>query len=208
MGVKSALDRMFASSKAPEEQRPATPKAGTLAAIVGIAAATALFTLTPEEESGRKVDVTIAEDGTATIRHVAGKQYLRAYLDIAGVATACDGITPGVRMGQSYTEAQCTAMLEQQLVIHATGVMRCTPAFDRARHPNQIVAATLLAYNIGVGGYCGSTVARRFNTGNFRGACDAFLMWNKARVNGVLRPVAGLTRRRERERAICLRELV
>jgi lysozyme len=151
--------------------------------------------------------VTIAADGSAEVRHVSGKQYLRTYLDIAGVPTACDGITPGVRMGQTYTEAQCATMLEQQLVIHATGVMRCSPSLDPARHPQQIAAAVSLAYNIGVAGYCGSTVDRRFDAGNYRGACDAFLKWDKARVNGVLRPVLGLTRRRERERTLCLRGL-
>lgn len=179
------------------------PKAGTLAAIVGASAAAILFTLIPEEESGRKVAVTIAPDGTAEVRHVAGKQYLQVYFDIAGIPTACDGITRGVRRGQTYTEAQCTALLEKELVIHATGVMRCTPAFDPARHGYQIAAAVSFAYNIGVSGYCGSTAARRFNQGRFAEGCDALLAWNKARVNGVLRPVAGLTRRRERERQLC-----
>jgi lysozyme len=191
-------------------QRSVTPpqKAGTLFALVGATAAAILLTLTPEEESGRKVDVTIAADGSAEVRHISGKQYLRTYLDIAGVPTACDGITRGVKPGQVYTEAECTALLERELVIHATGVLRCTPALDPARYPNQVSAATLLAYNIGVAGYCSSIVARRFNAGNYQGACHAFLMWNKARVNGLLRPVLGLTRRRERERALCLRGLV
>ena len=183
--------------------RPApkiTPRQGTLAAIVGIGAATALLTLTPEEESGRRVKVEVAQDGSATVQHVSGKQYLRAYRDIAGVATACDGITRGVRMGQTYTEAQCTALLEKELVIHAQGVMKCTPRIQG----NQAVAAVLFAYNVGVGAYCGSTVAKRFNAGNMRGGCDALLAWDKARVSGVLRPVLGLTKRRQRERALCL----
>lgn len=205
MGIKAALERM--NTPQPVAPKNAGPKAGSLMAVVGAVAAAILLTMTPEEESGRKVDVTIEADGSAQVRHVSGKQYLRTYLDIAGVATACDGITRGVRQGQTFTEDQCAALLEQELVIHATGVMRCTPALDPGLHPNQIAAATLLAYNIGVAGYCGSTVARRFNAGNFRAACDAFTMWNKARVSGVLRPVLGLTRRRERERSLCLRNL-
>lgn len=180
---------------------------GTLAAVVGATAAAALLALVPEEESGRRVKVEMAQDGSATVRHVAGKQYLRAYLDIAGVATACDGITKGVRMGQTYTEAQCAALLERELVIHAQGVMRCTPALADQGRDWQRVAAVSLAYNIGVAGWCGSTAARRFNARQWRAGCDAMLAWNKARVGGVLRPVAGLTKRRERERAICLRGL-
>jgi len=176
-----------------------------LAAVVGMLSAGMLLVETPKEESGRTVQVVIADDGAATVKHIAGPQYLKPYLDIAGVPTACDGITAGVKMGQRYTEAQCGALLERELVNHAQGVMRCTPRLAEAGRDYQRVAAVLLAYNIGVGGYCGSTVARRFNTGQWKSGCDAFTMWNKARVNGVLRPVAGLTARRIRERAICLR---
>ncbi|MGO7237622.1 glycoside hydrolase family protein [Rhizobium brockwellii] len=31
---------------------------------------------------------------------------------------------------------------------------------------------------MGTGGFCGSTVARKLNAGDIRGACDAFLMWD------------------------------
>ena len=62
----------------------------------------------------------------------------------------------------------------------------------------------LLAYNIGVTNFCGSTPRARFEAGRIAGACDAFLAWNKARVQGVLRPVRGLTLRRKREREVCL----
>lgn len=186
---------------------PTAVKGGTLAAIVGLLSASMLLVETPKEESGRTVAVAVTDNGTATVKHVAGPQYLKSYLDIAGIPTACDGITAGVRMGQRYTEAQCAALLEAELVKHAKGVMACTPALADKGRDYQRVAAVLLAYNIGVGGYCGSTVARRFNARQWRPACDAFGMWNKARVNGVLRPVAGLTARRGRERAICLRGL-
>lgn len=182
-------------------------KGGTLAAIVGLLSAAVLLVETPKEESGRTVQVAMADDGSATVKHVAGPQYLRPYLDIAGIPTACDGITSSVKMGQRYTDAQCAALLERELVTHAKGVMACTPRLAEPGRDYQRVAAVLLAYNIGVGGYCGSTVARRFNAGEWRAGCDAFAMWNKARVNGVLRPVAGLSARRGRERTICLRGL-
>lgn len=192
---------------------PTAVKGGTLAAIVGVLSASMLLIETPKEESGRTVSVAITTDGTATVQHKAGPQYLQPYLDIAGIPTACDGITAGVKMGKRYTEAQCAVLLEAELVKHAKGVMACTPALAADGRDYQRTAAVLLAYNIGVGGYCGSTVARRFNAGQWRAGCDAFTMWNKARVKdkahpkGVLRPVAGLTARRGRERAICLRGL-
>ena len=170
----------------------------TLAGVLGsAAAAAALFTSIPVEESGRKVAVTIAADGHATIRHVSGPQYLRAYLDAVKVPTACDGITRGVRMGQTYTEAQCTRLLEAELVEMATHVVACVPGLYG--RPNQAAAAVSLAYNIGWPNFCRSTAARRFNARQWAAGCDAFTMWNKA-GGKVLR---GLVARRERERALC-----
>lgn len=171
----------------------------TLAGVLGSAgAAAALFTSIPAEESGRKVAVTIAADGQATIRHVSGPQYLRAYLDAVQVPTACDGITRGVRMGQTYTPAQCTALLEAELIEMATHVVRCVPALYG--RPNQAAASVSLAYNIGWPSFCGSTAARRFNAGQWTAGCDAFTMWVKAKG----RVLPGLVARRNRERALCL----
>jgi lysozyme len=173
--------------------------AKTLAGVLGsIAAAVTLMTAVPAEESGRKVAVTVAPSGEATVRHVSGPQYLRAYLDAVKVPTACDGITRGVRMGQTYTEARCAQLLETELIEHAEGVIACVPAlYGRA---DQAAAAVSLAYNVGVAGFCKSTAARLFRAGQWRPGCDAFAMWNKA--GG--RVLAGLVARRARERALCL----
>lgn len=56
---------------------------------------------------------------------------------------------------------------------------------------------------IGAGSYCRSTVARRFNAGNWRGGCDAMLAWKYA--GGRL--VRGLELRRQRERTMCMEGL-
>jgi lysozyme len=187
---------------------PSRLKKGTLAALVGIATASALFVSVPEDESGRKVTVRFADDGAATVTHVRGPQYLSAYRDIVGIPTACDGLTKGIRMGMRFTEAQCAQKLEDALIEHAAGVMRCTPglALSIPRRDNVRFAAISMAYNIGVAGWCGSTARRLVDQGQIRAACDAFLRWDKARVGGVLRPVKGLTLRRQRERAVCLKD--
>lgn len=185
-----------------------TPRRGTLAAVVGIITAGLLLTHTPKEESGRTVKVDVAQDGTAKVQHVSGRQYLRAYLDMVGVATACDGITKfgdrKIRMGDSFTEAQCAVMLEQALIVHAEGVMKCTPGLSLAipRRHNARFAAVSLAYNIGVPRYCSSTARRRFNEGRIGAGCDAITLWNKA--GG--RVVTGLVNRRARERAVCIKD--
>jgi len=61
-----------------------------------------------------------------------------------------------------------------------------------------------LCYNIGAGAFAGSTVLREHCAGAYQAAADAFLMWNKATIDGVLKEVAGLTRRRQAERTLYL----
>lgn len=178
---------------------------GTLAALVGAATAMGLFTQIPAEESGRKVSVAIAQDGTATVTNVSGPQYLVGYLDLVKVPTACDGLTgPDIKAGMRFTPAQCTARLQDALVVHAQGVMACTPglALPKLRRDNVRIAAVSLAYNVGVSAYCRSSIPAKINAGQIRAACDTFLSFNRA--GG--RVVTGLTARRQRERAICLKD--
>lgn len=182
---------------------PRKPGKKTLAGVIGsIGAAAALFVLVPKEESGRQVKATVNADQTITVTHVAGRQYLDAYLDIVKVPTACDGITgPGVRMGMRFTPAQCDAMLEEQLIAHAEPIIRCIPQLKG--RTNQVAAAVSLSYNIGAAGVCGSSIARLWNAGQWRAGCDRFPLFNKA--GG--RVVTGLVNRRARERAICIQGL-
>ena len=53
-----------------------------------------------------------------------------------------------------------------------------------------------LAYNIGFGNFSKSTLLKKVNSGNFDGASNEFLKWNKSGGKELL----GLTRRREREK--------
>lgn len=65
-------------------------------------------------------------------------------------------------------------------------------------------ALVSLAFNIGAAAFAGSTVVKRLNRGDRAGAADAMLWWDKARVNGKLRRVEGLARRRAAEKALFL----
>ena len=66
-------------------------------------------------------------------------------------------------------------------------------------------ACVSLAYNIGVGAFAKSTVLREMNKGNKQVAANAFLLWNKGTLpNGKKVVLAGLTRRRNAERALFL----
>ena len=191
-------------------KQPVALRRGTLAALIGIPAAAMLLQVIPEDESGRKVDVTIAPDGTPTVKHISGKQYLKVYLDMVGVPTACDGLTDKqkIKLGMSFTEAQCAAMLEEGLVVHAAGLLRCTPGYVPQDRPYTTVGLVSATYNIGIAGYCGSSMKRNLVAGNIRASCDSLLKWNKGRVRGVLQPIPGLTKRRNREREYCITNVV
>ena len=127
---------------------------------------------------------------------------LDPYLDLANVWTVCDGET-AVRM-RRYTHAECDAMLAASLRKHAGPIIECLPPTA----PLEVRAAfTSFGYNVGVSAACSSTAARKARAYDYRGACDALLAWNKARVNGELRFVQGLANRRADERALCLKGL-
>jgi len=60
---------------------------------------------------------------------------------------------------------------------------------------NQFDALYSLCFNIGEGAFRRSTVVKRLNQNDLKGAADAILMWNKPEV---------LVKRRQRERALFL----
>lgn len=159
-------------------ERATTQRRG-LVALVGAVAAAALLAFTPKFE------------GTE----------LTTYRDLGGVLTYCTGATEDAQWGRTYTPDQCRAQLDRDLERHAAGIARCVPLARMT--DGQKVAFVDVAYNIGVGAFCGSSMARRANAGDMTGACNALLMWNK--VGG--KEVRGLTRRRQAERELCLRGL-
>jgi lysozyme len=196
--------------------RPVAPLSGKqkgglvgLAGVVGMAVAGALLTDTPAMESGRKVSVAMDEVGKPTLTHIRGSQYLKPYLDIIGVATACDGITgPEVikarREGKVFTEAECTALLEKHLIIHAKIVMGCSPglaisADPAVEHRREGPRFAAVSGNYNHGSFCKSTARKRFDAGDYAGGCTALTWFNRA--GGKV--VRGLTIRRQGEYQIC-----
>jgi lysozyme len=122
-----------------------------------------------------------------------------AYRDSVGVPTVCIGETKGVRMGQRFTVAQCQAMLVERLGRdYAPAIERCV---KRDMGDDFYVAALSLSYNIGTGGFCRSSIVRLYNAGDRRAACNAFLSYDKAKG----RVLSGLVKRRQAERALCLK---
>lgn len=163
--------------------KPATTKASAKAkGLAGAAAAVALAT-------------------TALIMPFEGRE-LRAYYDIVGVPTICWGETRGVHIGDVATPEECDNMLAQAVGEYARGIEPCLPADLPTKSRAAFISA---AYNIGVAGFCKSSMAKWAKTDLPR-ACEALMAWNKGRIKkgGPLVAIKGLTRRRAAERDLCL----
>jgi GH24 family phage-related lysozyme (muramidase) len=78
------------------------------------------------------------------------------------------------------------------------------PHLVRAPSPGQAAALLSLAYNIGVGALAASTLLAKFNRGDIVGAAAQFPRFDKARIDGALMALPGLTARRRREQALFL----
>jgi len=143
--------------------------------------------------------------GAATIAAIVafigpweGRRYT-AYQDVVGVWTICEGHTKGVKAGDVATDAQCDEMAAQDVAEHNAGIRAC---ITRPMPQNVEIAFTSLAFNAGVGAFCGSTALRRYNAGDDSGACDALNMW--VRAGGKV--VKGLVNRRAAESALCKKD--
>lgn len=121
----------------------------------------------------------------------------KAYLDPVGIPTICYGETLNVSLGDTQTEQNCKSMLTSRLGGFAIAVDAMVSPEVR---PEVLAAFTSLSYNIGIGAFQKSSVLRLANEGKTREACDFMLKYNKA--GGKV--LAGLTKRREAERKLCL----
>lgn len=121
----------------------------------------------------------------------------KAYRDAVGIPTICYGETEGVKMGDTQTVESCGIMLKARLEMFGIAV---DYIIEPPMSPSTHAAFTSLTYNIGIGAFQKSSVAKLYNAGKKREACDFMLKYNRA--GGKV--LAGLTRRREAERKLCL----
>ena len=124
---------------------------------------------------------------------------LKAYVCPAGVWTIGYGHTDGVKEGDEITQQEADRLLADDVHSFSAGVQRLVTS-DINR--NQLGALTSFAFNVGLGNLRHSTLLRLVNKGDFVGAANQFSRWNKA--GGKV--LAGLTRRREAERKLFLKE--
>jgi lysozyme len=135
------------------------------------------------------------------IEHFEGF-YPQAYLDPVGIPTIGIGTIKypngeKVKLGESCTREQAFDWLMWELSEKTSEVNEMVKAEITQA---QFDALLSFAYNCGTNALRNSTLLKKLNAGDYNGAADQFLRWDKA--GGASLP--GLTRRRKAEREMFL----
>lgn len=147
------------------------------------------------------VGMQISNNGIALIKQFEGCR-LTAYQDSVGVWTIGYGWTQPVdgkpiRAGMTIKQDTAERLLKTGLVSYENDVTRLVKV---GLSQGQFDALVSFTYNLGARSLSTSTLLQKLNAGDYAGAADEFLRWNKA--GGKV--LTGLTRRREAERALFL----
>lgn len=122
-----------------------------------------------------------------------------AYKDAAGYLTIGYGhkINPGEDFPPKISQDEANVLLKDDMDTAWNAVHRHVnvPLTD-----NQTAALTSFVYNVGESAFKSSTLLSKLNGGDYQGAADEFLRWNKA--GGTV--INGLVARRTEEREIFL----
>lgn len=121
-----------------------------------------------------------------------------AYRPVPGdVPTIGFGTTDGVKMGDRIDPVQALTRKLADVQRFEGALRQCVRV---PLHQHEYDAFLSLAYNIGPGAFCGSTLVRLLNAGDYAGACAEILRWDRFRGE----PLRGLTLRRQAENRQCL----
>jgi len=105
----------------------------------------------------------------------------------------------GVKKGDTITVERALIRLGQDVGVFESEMRRCIG--DVPLYQHEWDAYVSLAYNIGYGGFCKSSIVKSLKQKppDYAGACEAILLWNKA--GGKVLP--GLVKRRQAEYQQC-----
>lgn len=146
---------------------------------------------------------TTSNSGLNLIKGFEGKR-LTSYDDGVGVWTIGYGTIKypngvRVRKGDTCTEQQAEDYLRNDLAKFEAAINKLVKV---TLTQNQFDALASFTYNLGETNLANSTLLKKLNKGDYQGAADQFLVWNKA--GGKV--MKGLVRRREAERALFLKK--
>ena len=129
----------------------------------------------------------------------------QAYIDSDGTPVIGYGLSriagKPVAIGDRIDSKQADAALKTQLrEIH----QQLDSAIKVQLSDRQLSALASLSFNVGVKAIETSTLVRKINAGDYVGAANEFLRWDKANLRGQLVQMPGLSRRRQAERQLFL----
>lgn len=123
-----------------------------------------------------------------------------AYVPVPGdVPTIGFGETQGVKLGDRTTPTRALVRLLSSADQHAQGVKRCLGE-NTQLHQHEFDAYVSLAYNIGVGAFCRSSIPAKVQAQRYEDGCKTILLYNRA--GGKV--LNGLVKRREAEFKQCM----
>jgi len=147
-------------------------------------------------------EMLLSNLGIDLICDFEGKR-LVAYDDGVGIWTIGFGTTVypnGIRVkkGDTCTEAQAKAYMQNDLKKFEYAV---NDAVNIPLNQNQYDALVSLTYNIGAAAFSKSTLVKKLNAGDIRGAADQFDVW----INAGGKRMQGLVNRRAKEKLLFLK---
>jgi lysozyme len=104
-----------------------------------------------------------------------------------------------IKPGTVWTQQQCDDRFSKHVAEFAQSVTKAIGSAPTTQH--QFDAMVSLAYNIGANAFAKSTVLKRHIAKDYKGAAEAFAMWNK----GGGKVLGGLVKRRAAEAALYAR---
>lgn len=113
------------------------------------------------------------------------------------VPTIGFGTTEGVRPGDRITPPRAVARALVDVQKFEGALKKCVTV-PLAQY--EYDAYVSLAYNIGPAAFCGSTLVKKLNAGDYTAACLAILSWDKFKGEAL----RGLTIRRQAEYKMCI----
>ncbi len=129
----------------------------------------------------------------------------QAYIDTDGTPVIGYGLSKiagkPVQIGDRISSTEADAALKRQL---QEIQQQLKSSIKVELSEKQLSALSSLSFNVGVDFIKQSTLVQKLNAGDYNGAADEFLRWDKANVNGRLVQLPGLTRRRQAERQLFL----
>lgn len=121
----------------------------------------------------------------------------KAYTPVKGDRlTIGFGSANGVKAGDTIKPPQAVARALADVQRFEGALKQCVKV---PLHQYEYDAYISLSYNIGSKAFCGSTLVKKLNAGDYAGACRELSKWTKFKG----KDLPGLVARREKERAMC-----